>query len=117
MGKVNSLLICDTSTFGGWFWRGVPRGQEKHKEAQPEMQKLCVYMGQWLMHLNGRAPICPFFSSLWGLGGGSGGYHAPHWLQSRGGVQEGKIKGPEDRLSQGNDVEPEAVTLVRILCK
>lgn len=63
-----------------------------------------------------RAPICYFFSYLSGLGDDSGKLHVPPWLQSRGGVQEVKIRGPERRLSGGKEPEPEAVALVRTLC-
>lgn len=63
-----------------------------------------------------RAPICHFFSYLSGLGDDSVKLHVPHWLQSRSGVQEGKMKGPEERLSQGKEPEPEAVALARTLC-
>lgn len=68
------------------------------------------------MYPCGQGTICHFFSYLSGLGDDSEKLHVPHWLQSRSGVQEGKMKGPEGRLSQGKEPEPEAVALARTLC-
>ena len=53
----------------------------------------------------------PFSFGFPALGGAESSESEP-----RSGGQEGKMKGPEGRLSQGKEPEPEAVALARTLC-